>query len=291
MSFVDKITALLKDSPPEFLFEISEAGIAYVRPGPTRQVGFEPLERDVVSVSPLRDNVLRPEALHTHITRVIGGETPQKKRRKAVLILPDFATRVAVLDFDALPDGAEERQQLIRFRMKKSVPFDVEDAALSYHPQPKAKGFSVVVVAAALEIISRYEAPFRAAGLHTGLVTTATVTSVDLEKSPGITLTAKLSGKAITVSALKNGVLRLVRSVELPEVNREEILNVLFPTIAFVEDELSGKHDRLVLCGFDEHGAADLEAELGLPVQPMHAKHGTPTPYNAGLLGYLESAA
>lgn len=288
MSFVDKITALLKDSPPEFLFEISEAGLAYVRPGPTRQVGFEPIERDVVSVSPLRDNVLRPEALHHHIASVVGGET-HKKRRKAVLILPDFATRVSVLDFDAMPDRAEERQQLIRFRMKKSVPFEVEDAALSFYPQPNGKGFAVVVVAAALEIVARYEAPFRAAGLHTGLVTTAAVTSIELDKSPGITLTAKLSGKALTISALKNGLLRLVRSVELPQVNQEEILNVLFPTIAYVEDELASKPDRLVLCGFEN--GSELEKELGVPVQAMRAKHGTPTPFNAGLLGYLESAA
>lgn len=288
MSFVDKITALLKDPPPEFLFEVSEAGLAYVRPGPTRQVGFEPLERDVVSVSPLRDNVLRPEALHQHIAHVVGGDT-HKKRRKAVLILPDFSTRVAVLDFDSLPNEAAERQQLIRFRMKKSVPFDVDDAALSFYPQPSGKGFAVVVVAAALEIVAKYEAPFRAAGLHTGLVTTATVATIDLEKSPGITLTAKLSGRALTITAVQNGVLRLVRSVELPQVNQEEVLGVLFPTVAFVEDELSSKPDRLVLCGIE--GGAELEAELGIPVTLMRSKHGTPTPFNAGLLGYLESAA
>jgi len=287
LSFVDKISALLQEPPPEFLFEISEAGLAYVRPGPTRQVGFEPMERDVVSVSPLRDNVLRPETLHQKISHLIGGD--QKKRRKAVLILPDFCTRVAVLDFDALPKESEERHQLIRFRMKKSVPFDVDDAVLSFYPQPSKKGFAVVVVAAALEIIAKYEAPFRAAGLHTGVVTTATVTTLDLDKSPGITLTAKLSGRALTICAIRDGVLRLVRSVELPQVNQEEVLGVLFPTIAFVEDELASKPDRIVLCGME--GIGELETELGLPVQPMRSKHGTPTPFNAGLLGYLESAA
>ena len=52
-----------------------------------------------------------------------------------MLVLPDYCARVAVLDFDAFPSNPAEQLSLVRFRMKKSVPFDVEDSAISYYAQ------------------------------------------------------------------------------------------------------------------------------------------------------------
>ena len=114
-----------------------------------------------------------------------------KKRRRGVLILPDFCARVAVLDFDNFPEKPEEQMSLVRFRMKKGVPFDIDDAALSYYAQGTGKGkIELVVAAVALEIIARYEAPFRAAGLQTGVVTVSSLATAELEKNNGITLLA-----------------------------------------------------------------------------------------------------
>ena len=83
---------------------------------------------------------------------------------------------------------------------------------------------------------SSVEAPFRSAGLHTGIVTTSALATADLEKSTGITLLLKLSGKSLTASVFREGMLKLVRCVELSQVTENEILAVVFPTIAFVED-------------------------------------------------------
>ena len=130
-----------------------------------------------------------------------------RKRGRAVLILPDFCARVAVLEFDAFPTDPKEQMSLVRFRMKRSVPFDVESAAVSFHPQGvEGKGDEVVVVAAALEIIARYEAPFRAAGLHPGIVTTSAIAMVNLERRPDITVIARMSGRVLTVIVLQAGV-------------------------------------------------------------------------------------
>src|SRR6266498_2027927 len=148
MSFLNKFSGVLTDPPPEFLFEVSEAGIAYVRPGPSRQVGFEPLEKDVISVSPLRDNIQRPELFASRINALVSANG-NRKRRHAVLILPDFAARVTVLEFDTFPAVPEEQRALVRFRLKKAVPFDLESAAVGYHVQPKADGKRVYVVVVA----------------------------------------------------------------------------------------------------------------------------------------------
>jgi type IV pilus assembly protein PilM len=295
MSFLRNITGFLQDPPPEYVFEVSEGGISYLRPGSSREVGFEPLKDDVLSISPLRDNILRPEEFAARVNAAAGPST--KKRRRAVLILPDFSARVAVLDFDNFPEKPEEQMSLVRFRMKKGVPFDIDDAALSYYAQNTGKGkIELVVAAVALEIIARYEAPFRAAGLHTGVVTVSSLATAELEKNNGITLLAKLSGRALTVSVFRDSVVRLVRCVELPEMTADEVMAVVFPTIAFIEDELAAKPDRLTLCGFDglqdarmDELAQRWQAEFGVPVGQLRSPFGTPGQFNSGILGYIES--
>ena len=288
------LATLLKDSPPEFAFELSEAGIAAAGSMRPPQLSFQPLEPDVLSVSPLRDNLLRPEALLAKV-RALAPPGENRKHRQAALILPDYSVRVSVLDFDAFPSSPQEQLSLVRFRIKKSVPFDVESAALSYHPQPSAgngKKFDVVVAVAPLEIVARYEAPFRAAGFQPGLVTTSTLAALELARGSGVTVLAKLCGRVLTVSVLDGRILKLARSVELSEASRAEIAAILYPTFAYIEDHLARKAEKLLLCGFGSLEAElreELKAELGIPAEPLSSRYGTPGEYNAGLLGYLES--
>ncbi len=58
-----------------------------------------------------------------------AGTQAARKRRDVALILPDFSARISVLDFDQFPTDPKEQASLIRFRLKRSVPFDVESAA------------------------------------------------------------------------------------------------------------------------------------------------------------------
>ncbi len=299
MSFWNRIQGILVDPPPEFVFEVSDAGIAYVRPG-VPQPAFEPLGDDVLAVSPLRDNVLRPDAFTAKVQSLVtlnGTQNATKKRRRAVLILPDYSARVAVLEFDAFPAEPAEQLALVRFRLKKSVPFEVESAAISYYPQEAAgtngaKRYDVIVVAASMEIVARYEAPFRGAGLQVGVITTSLMSALELEKDDGITLLAKLSGRVLTVAVIRAGIVKMVRCVELERVDTDALFGVLFPTVALVEDEMAARPDRVVLCGFGplgERESAFWSGELGIPFASLRSRYGVPGPYNAGLMGYLES--
>jgi type IV pilus assembly protein PilM len=277
---------LIQDPPPDYIFELSEGGIAYVRPG-MAQPAFEPLEPGVIAPLPMADNVLKADALGDTVRRLVGT-VPGRKRGRAVLILPDFCARVAVLEFDAFPTDPKEQLTLVRFRMKRSVPFDVESAVVGFHSQTaKGKGTDAVVVAAALEIVARYEAPFRAAGLHPGLVTTSAIAMLDLERRPGISVLARMSGRVLTVVVLNGGVVKLVRTVELAEPSREEVMAVLFPTLAFIEDFFHVKPARVLFCGMGD--LTGWEEELGCPVEVLQSRFGTPNQFNAGLHGYLQS--
>ena len=286
---LDKLKSLLQEPPPAMAFEISEAGIASARIGSRAEMDFAPLAEGVLTVSPLRENVNDEESF----SQTVRSLVPSQKRKDVALILPDFCTRIAVLDFDSFPTEPKEQASLIRFRLKRSLPFDAESAALSYHAQPALrKHIDVVAVLSPQEIVSRYEAPFRAAGLSPGLVTTSSMAALELASEVGLSVMAKISGHVITVLVREKATLKLVRCLEIPSSSLEDIAAVLAPTLVYVEDNLGGRADRLILCGFGaqaEEAQRRFETELGVAVETLRSPLGVPGENNAGLLGYLRS--
>jgi type IV pilus assembly protein PilM len=283
MNIIHSISRLVKDPPPEHAFEISEAGISYAR---GTETGFERFEPDTVLASPSVDNVLRPEAISSMIAH-IAPANGTKKRRQAALILPDYAARVTVLDFDSFPSLPAEQLPLVKFRIKKTIPFDIESAAVSYYVQPSSgsKKVEVLAVTMAFDIVARYEALFRGAGFHPGEVTTSSLAALNLYRGEGVAVVAKLSGQVLTVTVLSGNTIKLFRCVRLEGLDETELLAILHPTFAYVEDELASPVRKLFLCGFP-HG---VPAELRCDVEPLRSRIGAPGEYNAGLLGYLES--
>ncbi|HLH41013.1 MAG TPA: hypothetical protein VKX39_17820 [Bryobacteraceae bacterium] len=280
---MNKIAALIKDPPPTYLFELSEAGLAYAR---GTETGFHRFEPGTLLPSPVEDNLLRADA----ILSAIGAAAPgngSKKKRPAAVILPDYAARVSVLDFDSFPSAPEEQRSLVRFRFKKTIPFDIDSASVSYFVQPAAsrKKIDVLAVIVALEVIARYEALFRGAGFHPGSITTSTLAALNLYHGSGIAVFAKLCGRALTVAVISGEAIKLFRCVTLEESSEAEILGVLYPTFAYVEDELGAPVNRLILCGLPLELARGLRCEA----EPLRSRFGLPGPYDAGLLGYLES--
>jgi type IV pilus assembly protein PilM len=286
---------ILKDPPPAYAFELSESGIAFAKIGQTPQVNFQPFEEGVLSVSPVRDNIQKPEVLAEHIAAL--APTAGGRKRRAALILPDYCARVAVLDFDSFPSVAEEQRALIRFRMRKTLPFDVESAMVSYYAQPRAASTGKIEVLAAVlasEIVLRYEGPFRAAGFIPGFVTTSAIAMLNMLDPDGVTLVVKLNGHTLTAVVLSGAIVKLVRCVEITDSNQEELESVILPTLAYIEDELSATPKRILLCGLGLTGeriAQGWAQEWSVPVDAVRSRYGAPGPANAGLLGYLESIA
>lgn len=292
---LDKLKSLLQEPPPAMAFEISEAGIAAARISHRAELDFQPLKPGTLSVSPLKENVIDPDEFMMAV-RAVANPQSSRKRKDAALILPDYCTRMAVVDFDSFPSDPKEQVSLVRFRIKRSVPFDVDSAALSYFPQhvEGAKRVDAVVVVAPLEIVARYESPFRAAGLNPGTVTTSALAALELAPEGGLSVFAKLTGRVLSVIVREKAAVRLIRCLDMPSGGLDDIAAVLLPTFVYIEDNLGGRAARLVLCGF---GAQTDEAqrrfreELGVEVEPVRSPLGAPGENNAGLLGYLRSIA
>jgi type IV pilus assembly protein PilM len=291
---LDRLKSIIHEPPPAMAFEVSEAGIAVARIGSKAEVEFRPLKPGVLSVSPLKENVLDVDEFSMAVRRLAAGQGA-RKRKDVALILPDFCTRIAVLDFDEFPSDAKEQLSLVRFRLKRSVPFDVESAAMSYWQQTGAtKRCDVLVVLAPLEIVARYEAPFRAAGLNPGFVTPSVLAALELAPEAGLSVVAKITGQVLTLVVRNKGSIKLVRCVEVASQDLEDITAVLLPTFVYVEDNLGGRVENLILCGFgaeSDEVQRHLAEELSVPVDVLRSPLGVPGEHNAGLLGYLRSIA
>ena len=285
---------LLQDPPPTHAFELSEEGIAFAPVSQPALAKFSPLEPGVLLVSPLHDNIQQPQVVLDRILSMAPANGNRKRR--AAVILPDYCARVAVLDFDTFPTELDEQQALVRFRLKKSVPFEVDTAVVSYVVQPRTAGGKIEVLAAVMssDIVVQYEAPFRAAGFHPGLVTTSSLAALNLLAPDGITLLVKLSGRVLSVLVLQENAVNLARCIEMEGGRMDDIESVLHPTIAYIEDELKGRPKQIWLAGFGpqmEQLAPRWEKEWGVAVQAIRSRFGSPEKGNAGLLGYLESVA
>jgi type IV pilus assembly protein PilM len=291
---LDKFKALLVDPPPAMAFEISHGGIAAARLGARTELEFQPFKEGIITVSPFQENVVDPSGFLAAVKGLAAAQG-NRKRKDVALILPDYCARLAVLDFDSFPSDIKEQAALVRFRLKRSVPFDVETAALSYFPQAEAhKHVDVVVATTPLEILSPYEAPFRALGFSPGLVTVSSLAALDLAPDTGLNIMAKLSGNVLSLLVREKGRLKLARCLELASAELDDVAAVLLPTFVYVEDNLGGRAERLILCGFGERtdeAQRRFQEEMGVEVEPVLSPLGVPAESNAGLLGYLRSIA
>lgn len=291
MAILDSIRRFFSDPPPAYVFEISSAGIAAARVESPEHISFHELDPGALTLSPLSNNLKDPDAFAATVASIFPEASQQP--RPAALILPDFSARLQILDFDTFPASEEEQQALVRFRVKKTVPFDVDSAAVSSWVQTTEKGRTEVVAAlTALEILAPFEAAFRNARFHPGFVTTSALATLNLVSEPGLTLLGKLSGNTFTVLVIDKQRIKMFRCLELERGSPVEMLGTLETTLAFVEDTFSARPSKLLLCGFGNAGhdaAAAWQQQLRVPAEVLRSSRGFPGANNAGIYGYLES--
>jgi type IV pilus assembly protein PilM len=289
MSFSDSLRSVFQDPPPEFAFAISAAGIAMSRTRPPAAASWAALPEGALVASPVKENIVNLPAFSAAVGKLVPASG---KRRSVALILPDNAMRLAVLEFESLPEKDEEKMALVRFRLRKTVPFDVDSAAVSFHAQP---GNKVVVAVTPAEVIAQYEAPFRTANLHPGVVIPASLALLELLPATGSYLVAHQNSATLTILVVSNGVLTLARSlganqdeanqVSPAETTLDEVVSNLYATRVYVEDQSGSSPDRLYLAGFGHDSsrvASRLAAELNLETETVQAEY-------PGLTGYLTS--
>jgi len=131
----------------------------------------------------------------------------------------------------------------------------------------------VVAAVAPLEIVSRYEAPFRAAGMLPGLVTTSALAALELAPEGGITVFVKITGRVLSVLVRSKGALKLARCMEMPSAGLEDVSAVLGPTFVYVEDIWRGDREAgpVRIRRATEEAARRFGEELSVETEPLRS--------------------
>src|SRR5258708_7693933 len=116
----------------------------------------------------MESNLRDGTAIRGAIESALGGISGRS--RDVIAILPDTAVRVVLLDFETLPSKPEEAEAVVRFRLKKSLPFNLDEARVSYHAQTGGTGFRAIAAVVLNTFLQEYESPFRDAGYNPGAV-------------------------------------------------------------------------------------------------------------------------
>ena len=100
--------------------------------------------------------------------------------RRIGLILPDVVGKISLVRFEQVPPKAQELDQLVRWQVRKSAPFAIEDAQVSFVPGIRAEdGQEFIVTLAKRDVILEYETLCADAGAHAGLVDLATLNVIN----------------------------------------------------------------------------------------------------------------
>lgn len=195
-------------------------------------------------------NVINAEALRTAISGALGAVSG--KTRDVTVIVPDAAIRVLLLDFEALPSKPQDIDPVIRFRLKKSLPFDVEQAVVSYEIRRGSDMVRVVAAVSPKSIIEEYEAAFHGAGYMPGVVLPSSLAALGTLEGENPTLLLKVDPNSIIIAAAEHQELRLVRTLDNPhgvEVSAAELAEGVLPSIVFFEDTFAAHIQQIYVGG------------------------------------------
>jgi type IV pilus assembly protein PilM len=303
---------LWQDAPPGLACEFTADGVGVARwnAGGTRpeRMAVRPLPPDSLRAQPVRENIANVEAVAGAVHSALEDAqsvNPGRKRREIAVLLPDLSARVSVLTFDHIPDKREEALSLIKFRLKKTLPFDIEEAAISW----LAFGREVTVAVTPRGIIRQYESLFEQLGYLPGQVTVSTLAGIHLMVDSGEpdagSMLLRRTGRSMTIAISSKDRLRMMRTLDMAPVpdsgadaafDAAELFHDIYSSAVFYQDTYGAPVDRIVQTGFGHAGDAlwmQVEAELGVRPQPLMIP-GTPgedeLPY-LGIFGMLAEQA
>jgi len=92
------------------------------------------------------------------------------------LVIPDTVSKVSLVKLEKVPARSSDLQEIVRWQMKKTSPFPLDQATISIAPGAKAAdgGAEFVVTLVRTDVVQQYEQACAMAGVHAGLVDLST---------------------------------------------------------------------------------------------------------------------
>jgi type IV pilus assembly protein PilM len=231
---------------PPAAIELSPEGVlaaAVPAPGQPPVYAFEPLPPGSILPGIAEANLPAPEVVASAIRSALAQVSPRS--HAVTLVVPDSVVRVFVLDYDSFPTKPEEALPVLRVRLRKMVPFDVEHAGLSYQVlSSSSPEVRVLVAILPGPVLAEYESVVRASGWEPGAVLPSTLAAQELVDNLQAALIANLSSGSLTTTIANGQDLLLYRTLDLPaepDHRRDEVQRGVAVAAAYFEDKLGFK--------------------------------------------------
>jgi len=218
------------------------------------------------------NNILNRDAVRSTVQEAMAGVNNRGK--EVVAILPDAACRVALLDFDVLPDKKEDADAIIRFRLKKSLPFDVERTRFSWQAQAVNDKLLVLAAVTLNTVLEEYESVLREAGLAPGFVLPSILAALGQVDASVATLVIKVDPTTTSIAIVDQNALLLVRTLDRRadwSSSGTQLAEDVYPSLVFFQDTYGTKLEKILVSGLpslDELNDALAEG-TGLRVQEL----------------------
>lgn len=262
---------------------VCEIAADYVAALRHRQGGVEAwavraLPAGAVCPAPLAENITDGTVVQQALEHVLGSVAGERQR--CALLVPDLLARVVVVEFDQLPDSAEEAEALLRWRLSKDLPFDVSQAVLSYQTQSARTAGQEALVAVCLRTLLRqYEECVESLGLQPGWVTLSTLAASGWLRSSDTAprLLLKRDHTSLGMAVVHGAAVRLFRSVPTPagsgSLNDEALFEKVYPGVIYFQDQWGQPVSEVVVAGGGgplPALAQRLEREVGCAVTELN---------------------
>ena len=194
-------------------------------------------------------NVLERDKLVTALRDLLAAVAG--RLRDVCLVLPDSTTRVMLLDFDTLPDKREDADAVVRFRLKKSLPFDVDHASVAYDRQGSGNQIRVIAAVTPRHILEEYESLVRDAGYNPGTVLPSMLASLGLVDASRPTMVIKVEQGTTTFAIVDQDQLLLYRSLDNggTGVTGESLVDDVNTSLVYFEDRYGVNVERVLVTG------------------------------------------
>ncbi len=179
----------LRPAYPPVALDLEQRIVSLVRCKPRR--GRKPLleahVQRTLDAPVLPDSIFEPAAKSTPdlVDRMrelfeAGGTRPGR----VSLVLPDNLAKISILQLPERPASQRELDELVRSKMRRAVPFRLEDVVISYQVVPgTGSTIGVLVVLVHRALVERLEKTFEALGARAGLIDLATPNLFNLART------------------------------------------------------------------------------------------------------------
>lgn len=245
------------------------------------------IDPELFAAGPVGGPIHDPERFRVAIAEL--QQEMSEEVTEGSLILPDPWLRFALLESEDLPRQGSAREEVLRWKLQRTVPFRVEELRVrgtSSNPTRKSAPGRVLLGFGLESLLRQLEGAFEDRGIHLGYISSESLTLLsavrDILEGVELGAVAYVSARGYSLTFILRGEPVLHRFKALPQMAGDEPPHQLVDrdlklTQMYLRDQFpGGQIGRLLLVGprsLEESWLEWLRAGFGVPAHPVRPEN------------------